>query len=79
MLKRTDKTRNECQARRQEREKRWLMANGWRSWKALHTALMDSVLSGYRRKQIFLIHLRKIMNNSNHPGPYLIRIWTLHR
>ncbi len=36
----TDNTRNERQTRRREREKRWLKANGWRSWEALHTALM---------------------------------------
>jgi hypothetical protein len=41
MLIRIDKTRNERQARRREREKRWLKANGWRSWEALHTALMN--------------------------------------
>ena len=39
----TDNTRNERQARRREREKRWLKANGWRSWEALHTALMSGV------------------------------------
>ncbi|MGB8215000.1 MAG: hypothetical protein WCE68_15740 [Anaerolineales bacterium] len=36
----TDNTINERQARRRAREKRWLKANGWRSWEALHTALM---------------------------------------
>lgn len=36
----TDKTRNQRQARRREREKQWLEANGWSSWEALHTALM---------------------------------------
>ena len=41
MLNRTDNTRNERQARRREREKRWLKANGWQSWEALHTALMN--------------------------------------
>lgn len=36
-----DKTRNERQARRRMREKQWLIANGWKSWEALHTALMS--------------------------------------
>jgi hypothetical protein len=38
---RTDNTRNERQVRRREHEKGWLKANGWRSWEALHTALMN--------------------------------------
>ncbi len=33
-------TSSERQARRRKREKRWLQANGWKSWEALHTALM---------------------------------------
>jgi len=37
----TDRTRNQRQARRREREKQWLEANGWSSWEALHTALMN--------------------------------------
>ena len=36
----TDKTRNQRQARRRQREKQWLEGNGWSSWEALHTALM---------------------------------------
>jgi len=36
----TDRTRNQRQARRREREKQWLEANGWISWESLHTALM---------------------------------------
>ena len=36
-----DSTRNQRQARRREREKQWLEENGWRSWEALHTALMN--------------------------------------
>jgi hypothetical protein len=40
-----DSTRNQRQARRREREKRWLKNHGWQSWEALHTALMnDAVL-----------------------------------
>ena len=39
-----DNTRNERQARRREREKQWLTKNGWRSWEALHTALMNGVV-----------------------------------
>jgi hypothetical protein len=35
-----DPTRNQRQARRREREKEWLKKHGWRSWEALHTALM---------------------------------------
>ena len=38
---RTDKTRNLRQARRREREKQWLEEHGWKSWEALHTALMN--------------------------------------
>ena len=34
-------TSGERQARRRKREKQWLKANGWRSWEALHTALMN--------------------------------------
>lgn len=39
--KKTDKTRNERQARRRAREKQWLNENGWSSWEALHTALVN--------------------------------------
>ncbi|MGB4594457.1 MAG: hypothetical protein WBI14_00940 [Anaerolineaceae bacterium] len=35
-----DKTRNQRQARRREREKQWLTEHGWTSWEALHTALV---------------------------------------
>jgi len=40
-----DNTRNERQARRRLREKKWLIANGWKSWEALHTALMNGMTS----------------------------------
>jgi len=36
-----DNTRNERQSRRREREKQWLKENGWQSWEALYTALMN--------------------------------------
>ena len=36
-----DPTRNQRQARRREHEKEWLEKHGWRSWEALHTALMN--------------------------------------
>jgi len=36
---RKDNTGKERQARRREREKKWLRENGWQSWEALHTAL----------------------------------------
>jgi len=36
-----DRTRNDRQVRRREREKQWLKENGWQSWEALHTALMN--------------------------------------
>jgi hypothetical protein len=36
-----DRTRNQRQVRRREREKQWLKNNGWGSWEALHTALMN--------------------------------------
>jgi hypothetical protein len=39
-VNKTDSTRNQRQARRRAREKQWLKASGWRSWEALHTALM---------------------------------------
>lgn len=38
---RKDNTGKERQARRREREKQWLRENGWQSWEALHTALMN--------------------------------------
>jgi hypothetical protein len=38
-----DNTRNERQARRRLREKKWLKENGWKSWEALHTALMNGM------------------------------------
>jgi hypothetical protein len=37
-------TNKERQARRRKREKMWLKANGWRSWEALHTALLNGSL-----------------------------------
>jgi len=47
--KKIDKTRNERQARRRAREKQWLTENGFSSWEALHTKLMD--------KKIALVHI----------------------
>ena len=35
-----DKTGNERQARRRERERKWLDEHGYKSWESLHTALM---------------------------------------
>ena len=49
-VNKTDSTRNERQARRREREKQWLEANGWRSWEALHTALMNGEVNLISRK-----------------------------
>jgi hypothetical protein len=49
MVNKKDSTRNQRQARRREREKEWLKENGWQSWEALHTSLMNStthLLSG---------------------------------
>jgi len=43
--KKKDETNNERQARRRKREKVWLRENGWRSWEALHTALMNKLVS----------------------------------
>lgn len=40
-LNKIDNTRNQRQARRREREKKWLNENGWQSWEALHTALIN--------------------------------------
>lgn len=39
-----DKTSNQRQTRRRIREKQWLQAKGWRSWEALHTALMNGIV-----------------------------------
>jgi hypothetical protein len=36
-----DRTGNERQKRRREREKTWLVENGFNSWEALHTALLS--------------------------------------
>lgn len=36
-----DKTGNERQHRRREREKAWLKEHGYKSWESLHTALMN--------------------------------------
>ena len=46
MLKvtKTDNTSNQRQARRREREKQWLKENGWNSWEALHTELMNGAV-----------------------------------
>ena len=43
-MSKTDNTRNQRQARRREREKQWLEAHEWRSWEALHTALMNGAV-----------------------------------
>lgn len=45
-----DKTGNDRQARRREKEKDWLKKHGFRSWEALHTALMDKELRVVRVK-----------------------------
>ena len=39
-----DSTRNQRQTRRRKREKQWLKENGWKSWEALHTALMNGAV-----------------------------------
>lgn len=39
--KKADKTRNERQARRRAKEKKWLAENGFSSWEAVHTALLN--------------------------------------
>lgn len=36
-----DKTGNERQQRRRQREREWLEMSGWKSWEALHTALLN--------------------------------------
>jgi hypothetical protein len=48
-IKKNDKTRNQRQARRRKREKQWLEANGWRSWEALHTALINGTARLFSR------------------------------
>lgn len=37
-----DKTGNERQQRRRQREKEWLKEHGFKSWEALHTSLMKA-------------------------------------
>ncbi len=39
-----DKTGNERQDRRREREKKWLQEHGYVSWEALHTVLTSGVI-----------------------------------
>lgn len=46
-----DKTRNERQARRRAREKQWLAENGFSSWEALHTKLLNEQI-GLTRLEI---------------------------
>lgn len=45
-----DKTGNERQQRRRQREKEWLKKNGFQSWEALHTALMNGETSLTQRE-----------------------------
>lgn len=40
-----DKTGNERQQRRRQHEKEWLKEHGFKSWEALHTALMNGKTS----------------------------------
>lgn len=61
-----DNTRNERQARRREREKKWLHENGWKSWEALHSALMngtDHIISAGATKMLHLL-VRKLGSNT---------------
>lgn len=44
-----DKTGNERQQRRRQREKEWLKEHGFKSWEALHTALMNGETSLTKR------------------------------
>jgi hypothetical protein len=45
MMTNKDKTGNERQTRRREKEKAWLKKHGYKSWESLHTALMrDDVI-----------------------------------
>ncbi len=48
---RKDNTGKERQARRREREKQWLRENGWQSWEALHTALMNGKAKVFDERQ----------------------------
>jgi hypothetical protein len=43
-INKIDKTRNLRQARRRDREKKWLLENGWQSWESLHTALLNGTV-----------------------------------
>ena len=63
-----DNTRNERQSRRREREKQWLTENGWRSWEALHTMLMNGssrLISGATNARHALDD-RQISDTKNH-------------
>ena len=44
-----DKTGNDRQRRRREREKTWLKEQGFESWEALHTSLMNGETSLTKR------------------------------
>lgn len=44
-----DTTGNDRQRRRREREKAWLKEHGFKSWEALHTALMNNETSLTKR------------------------------
>lgn len=45
-----DKTGNDRQRRRREREKVWLKEHGFESWEAVHTALMNGETSLTKRE-----------------------------
>ena len=45
MSQNKDKTGNDRQRRRRKREKEWLKEHGFKSWEALHTALMNGETS----------------------------------
>jgi hypothetical protein len=56
-----DKTGNERQQRRRQREKAWLKENGFESWEALHTALMNDTTRLTKRAPDLGVRAAKIV------------------
>lgn len=65
--KKSDRTRNERQARRRDREKQWLNENGWKSWEALHTALMSG-----NARLVFINQEKSFQEANTSSGPKMV-------
>jgi len=66
-----DKTGNERQQRRRQREKEWLKEHGFKSWEAVHTILMnteiDKLVDMYvasRKKQFEILSKEIVARNA---------------